>query len=309
MRLTRACSRHSSLHRAGRADLPGHLHPGAVAREERGGRDARAEPSCHPLVFVVHRLAPAFRGVCPSTTEAGRRLVPEITWESAVSLRELAVSWALADANAEAGGRMGAMGTTDLEPTEGQRPARPSRFRTWAPPADRPPSGPSPPGPPCRRPGRPVPSAGDSPPDAPVAPAAAPSGHEPAPRRAARRGGRRARGRPRGHRRDGRARRRQLGARSTGRWSRRSPPARATLDIQGILAKVQPSVVAIETSGSTPGGEFDGAGSGIVLTRRRARAHQRPRDRQHRRHHRRAPRRQRAPGDPRRAPRPTTTSP
>jgi len=38
------------------------------------------------------------------------------------------------------------------------------------------------------------------------------------------------------------------------------------LDIQGILAKVQPSVVAIETSTSTPRGVFEGAGSGIVLS-------------------------------------------
>jgi putative serine protease PepD len=38
------------------------------------------------------------------------------------------------------------------------------------------------------------------------------------------------------------------------------------LDIQGILAKVQPSVVAIETSSTTSRGVFEGAGSGIVLT-------------------------------------------
>jgi len=38
------------------------------------------------------------------------------------------------------------------------------------------------------------------------------------------------------------------------------------LDIQGILAKVQPSVVAIETSQTTLRGVFQGAGSGIVLT-------------------------------------------
>ncbi|HEY9557333.1 MAG TPA: trypsin-like peptidase domain-containing protein, partial [Acidimicrobiales bacterium] len=38
------------------------------------------------------------------------------------------------------------------------------------------------------------------------------------------------------------------------------------LDIQGILAKVQPSVVAIETSASTSRGVFEGAGSGIVIS-------------------------------------------
>ena len=39
-----------------------------------------------------------------------------------------------------------------------------------------------------------------------------------------------------------------------------------TLDIQGILNKVRPSVVAIETSSSTSQGVFEGAGSGIVLS-------------------------------------------
>jgi putative serine protease PepD len=39
------------------------------------------------------------------------------------------------------------------------------------------------------------------------------------------------------------------------------------LDIQGILAKVQPSVVAIETSQTTARGMFQGAGTGIVLTK------------------------------------------
>ena len=38
------------------------------------------------------------------------------------------------------------------------------------------------------------------------------------------------------------------------------------LDIQAILAKVQPSVVAVETSGTTRTGAFEGAGSGIVLS-------------------------------------------
>jgi S1-C subfamily serine protease len=38
------------------------------------------------------------------------------------------------------------------------------------------------------------------------------------------------------------------------------------LDIQGILAKVQPSVVSIETSAQTSQGVFEGAGSGIVLS-------------------------------------------
>jgi putative serine protease PepD len=38
------------------------------------------------------------------------------------------------------------------------------------------------------------------------------------------------------------------------------------LDIAAILDKVQPSVVAIETSEETPRGVFSGAGSGIVLT-------------------------------------------
>ncbi len=39
-----------------------------------------------------------------------------------------------------------------------------------------------------------------------------------------------------------------------------------SLDIQAILASVQPSVVAIETSATTSRGAFEGAGSGIVLT-------------------------------------------
>ncbi|MEQ1786589.1 MAG: trypsin-like peptidase domain-containing protein [Acidimicrobiales bacterium] len=38
-----------------------------------------------------------------------------------------------------------------------------------------------------------------------------------------------------------------------------------SLDIQAILAKVQPSVVTIRTSAETAGGLFEGAGSGIVL--------------------------------------------
>jgi putative serine protease PepD len=38
------------------------------------------------------------------------------------------------------------------------------------------------------------------------------------------------------------------------------------LDVQAILAKVQPSVVAIETSASTSSGVFEGAGSGIVIS-------------------------------------------
>jgi putative serine protease PepD len=42
--------------------------------------------------------------------------------------------------------------------------------------------------------------------------------------------------------------------------------AEGALDIQAILAKVQPSVVAIETSQTTSRGVFEGAGSGIVLS-------------------------------------------
>jgi putative serine protease PepD len=38
------------------------------------------------------------------------------------------------------------------------------------------------------------------------------------------------------------------------------------LDIRGILEKVQPSVVAIQTSQTTPRGQLEGAGSGIVLS-------------------------------------------
>ena len=38
------------------------------------------------------------------------------------------------------------------------------------------------------------------------------------------------------------------------------------LDIQAILARVQPSVVSIQTSGETSRGLFEGAGSGIVLS-------------------------------------------
>jgi len=37
------------------------------------------------------------------------------------------------------------------------------------------------------------------------------------------------------------------------------------LDIKGIIAKVQPSVVAIETAARTPNGVYEGAGSGIIL--------------------------------------------
>ncbi len=42
--------------------------------------------------------------------------------------------------------------------------------------------------------------------------------------------------------------------------------ASGALDIQAILAKVQPSVVTIETSQTTNQGVFDGAGSGIILS-------------------------------------------
>ncbi len=42
--------------------------------------------------------------------------------------------------------------------------------------------------------------------------------------------------------------------------------AEGALDIQSILAKVQPSVVTIKTSASTSEGVFEGAGSGIVLS-------------------------------------------
>src|SRR3546814_5849967 len=38
------------------------------------------------------------------------------------------------------------------------------------------------------------------------------------------------------------------------------------LDVQCILAKVQPAVVAIEASASTSRGVFEGAGSGIVIS-------------------------------------------
>jgi S1-C subfamily serine protease len=40
-----------------------------------------------------------------------------------------------------------------------------------------------------------------------------------------------------------------------------------TLDIQAILAKVQPSVVAVETKSTSDLGSFEGAGSGIVLSK------------------------------------------
>ncbi|HEX4867422.1 MAG TPA: trypsin-like peptidase domain-containing protein [Acidimicrobiales bacterium] len=43
--------------------------------------------------------------------------------------------------------------------------------------------------------------------------------------------------------------------------------AEGGLDIQGILAKVQPSVVAIETNATTSQGVFEGAGSGIILSK------------------------------------------
>jgi putative serine protease PepD len=43
--------------------------------------------------------------------------------------------------------------------------------------------------------------------------------------------------------------------------------AEGALDIQGILAKVETSVVAIETSQTTSRGVFEGAGSGIVLSK------------------------------------------
>ena len=42
--------------------------------------------------------------------------------------------------------------------------------------------------------------------------------------------------------------------------------ASGSLDIQAILAKVQPSVVTIETSRTTSQGVFDGAGSGVILS-------------------------------------------
>jgi putative serine protease PepD len=38
------------------------------------------------------------------------------------------------------------------------------------------------------------------------------------------------------------------------------------LDVQGILAKVKPSVVTIETTGTTQQGPFEGAGSGIIVS-------------------------------------------
>ncbi|MFP5257088.1 MAG: S1C family serine protease [Acidimicrobiia bacterium] len=42
--------------------------------------------------------------------------------------------------------------------------------------------------------------------------------------------------------------------------------ADGALDVHAILAKVQPSVVAIETSATTSQGVFEGAGSGIILS-------------------------------------------
>ena len=158
------------------------------------------------------------------------------------------------------------MGTTDLEPTEGNdEPTEP--LPAWTPPADRTAERPlaaRPPG--AARRGRP--------PSRPVAPPVEPPpAEEPAaasgtsPRRAA-----------------------LLGALAGGlvaalvatgvtvaldddtSTSVDRPvltpvtTSDGALDIQGILAKVQPSVVAVETSGSTQEGPFEGAGSGIVLS-------------------------------------------
>jgi serine protease Do len=55
-------------------------------------------------------------------------------------------------------------------------------------------------------------------------------------------------------------------ARTTAPTARPIVTEAGTLDIGRILAKVQPSVVAIETSQATARGVFEGAGSGIVLS-------------------------------------------
>ena len=170
-------------------------------------------------------------------------------------------------------------------------------WRPWEPPTSSPPT-PSPPtepdrtaglparGPPPRRPttarrplGRPAartPPAWPGLPDAAVRPppdAARRPGRRarrPAsPRRAAaaRRRGRRARGRAGRHRGHRRARRRRRRRPSIGPSSPRSPPARARSTSRAILAKVQPSVVTIQTSAQHRSRAlFEGAGSGIVLS-------------------------------------------
>ena len=158
------------------------------------------------------------------------------------------------------------MGTTDLEPTEGHdQPTEPTM--PWAPPADDTAERPLAAGPPEPPAG---PPAGEPPlPPPPAAPPAegGGAGRGTSPRKAA-----------------------LLGALAgglvaalvatgvtvalddDGSTSVDRPVVtpvttkEGTLDIQAILAKVQPSVVKVETTGSSSEGPFEGAGSGIVLS-------------------------------------------
>jgi serine protease Do len=165
------------------------------------------------------------------------------------------------------------MERTDVEPTEGDSPSQDDPTEplpVWTPPADRTAERPlaaRPPEPPAwpMVPASPASPEDDVPPSAP--PAAAPTSSGTSPRRAA-----------------------FLGALAgavvaalvaggvsvalddDASSSVERPvitpvtTSEGALDIQAILAKVQPSVVAVETSGSTQEGAFEGAGSGIVVS-------------------------------------------
>jgi S1-C subfamily serine protease len=156
------------------------------------------------------------------------------------------------------------MGTTDLEPTEGHdEPTEP--LPVWAPPADRTAERPLTARPPVPAAWPSVESSGGPPLAPPPVDEPAPSGMRP--RRAA-----------------------LLGAVAGGLVAALvatgvtvalddDPPtsvdrpaltpvttSEGALDIQAILAKVQPSVVTVETSGATQEGPFEGAGSGIIVS-------------------------------------------
>jgi len=159
------------------------------------------------------------------------------------------------------------MGTTDLEPADDQnQPTGPTEpTAPWAPPADPTAERPLAAGPPEPPTGPPASSSPPLPP--PPAPPAPPTSSGTSPRKAA-----------------------LLGALAGGlvaalvatgitvaldddaATSVDRPVVtpvttkEGTLDIQAILAKVQPSVVSVKTSGTSAEGAFEGAGSGIVLS-------------------------------------------
>jgi len=156
------------------------------------------------------------------------------------------------------------MGTTDLDPTEEHdQPSEPTTPPDpWAPPADQTAERPLAAGPPEPPTGSPA-----AEPPLPPPPAAPPSSSGTSPRKAA-----------------------LLGALAGGLVAAlvatgvsvalddQSPTSvdrpvvtpittkAGALDIQAILAKVQPSVVAVKTNGTTAEGPFEGAGSGIVIS-------------------------------------------